>query len=165
MAESRTPVLDHQAILVKIDRMACEICEKHTDSNRLILCGMNTRGFDIAGRMAAKIREILPELEVSLVHVDTHAAVQPVFEPATGFANEQVIVVDDVINTGKTLMHVLQEIFNQHPGSIETAFLAKREHRNYPVKADYVGISLATTLQEHVVFDNSNTSALEVYLN
>jgi pyrimidine operon attenuation protein/uracil phosphoribosyltransferase len=165
MAETRTPILDHQAILVKIDRMACEICEKHTESSRLILCGMNSRGFDIAKRLASQIAKVLPSLIVDLVQVDTHSGSDTIFTPATKFSGEQVVVVDDVINTGKTLMHVLQKIFNENPSNIETAFLAKREHRNYPVKADYVGISLATTLQEHVVFDNQDPSGLQVYLN
>jgi pyrimidine operon attenuation protein/uracil phosphoribosyltransferase len=165
MSEPRTPILDHQAILVKIDRMACEICEKHTETKEILVCGMNSRGFDIAGRMAAKIKEFLPGLQVTLLRVDTHSGPEVVFSPAVKFDGQKVLVVDDVINTGKTLMDVVQKVFNQGAASIETAFLAKREHRNFPVKADYVGISLATTLQEHVVFDNSNTAALQVYLN
>jgi pyrimidine operon attenuation protein / uracil phosphoribosyltransferase len=89
----------------------------------------------------------------------------PQFVPEMNMADQNIIVVDDVINTGETLMHVLQNIFSKKPRTIKTAFLAKREHRNYPVKADFVGISLATTLQEHVLFDNSNPAALEVCLN
>jgi pyrimidine operon attenuation protein/uracil phosphoribosyltransferase len=61
-------------------------------------------------------------------------------------------------------MQAIHAIFAERPETIETAFLAKREHRNFPVKADYVGISLATTLQEHVYFDNSKSDKLKVYL-
>lgn len=165
MPQEKTLILDHHTILVKIDRMACEICENQTENNELILCGMNSRGFFIAGIMANKIKAILPELNITLVQVDTHSTGQPRFEPKVDMKGRNVIVIDDVINTGKTLMHVIQDIFNHDPESIHTAFLAKREHRNYPVKADYVGISLATTLQEHVVFDNSDPNGLQVYLN
>lgn len=164
MSASVTQVLNHDDILIKIDRMACEICEKHTTGGELIICGMNSRGFDIAERISRKMQMILPELKLYLVQVDTHHG-KTEFLPKISFENQQVLVVDDVINTGKTLMAVIQSIFNENPTNIETAFLAKREHRNYPVKADYVGISLATTLQEHVVYDNEDSNALKVYLN
>lgn len=164
MDAEKTPVLDHQAVLIKLERMACEICETHTDSDKLIICGMNQRGYYIAGQLSARVAQILPELKITLVQAD--AEKDPIqFLPQTDMAGQHVLLADDVINTGSTLMKVLQQIYSMKPSSIKTAFLAKREHRNYPVKADYVGVSLATTLQEHVVFNNSNPSALEVYLN
>ncbi|MCC7298543.1 MAG: hypothetical protein IT244_09435 [Bacteroidia bacterium] len=162
--QDKTPILDHHAIGVKIERMACEICEKHTESSEITICGMNSRGFYLAGELGKQVLQILPEVAVNLVQVTTNTNLEPSFSPLTDFKSRNVVVVDDVINTGKTLMHVLKVIFDQDPNSIETAFLAKREHRSYPVKADYVGVSLATTLQEHVYFDNSNPNELEVYL-
>lgn len=162
---NKTLVLDHASILIKLERMACEISEKHSDGVEMVICGMNERGFYIAQHLAEKILEILPDASLNLVQVLTMDHTAPQFKPQTDFNKRAVIVVDDVINTGKTLMHVLKNIFDADPASIETAFLAKREHRNYPVKADYVGVSLATTLQEHVFFDNSNPTALQVYLN
>jgi pyrimidine operon attenuation protein/uracil phosphoribosyltransferase len=86
------------------------------------------------------------------------------FSPSADFAGKHVLVMDDVINTGATLMLVLSAIFRHKPVSIGTVFLAKREHRNFPVKADYVGISIATTLQDHVAFDNTDPNNLSVYL-
>lgn len=163
-AENKTLILDHDAILLKLERMACEICEKHTQSQSIVLCGMNSRGFFIAGQLAAHIQHILPALKVELLQVTIEGGA-PVFSPNSSFQGKSVVVADDVINTGKTLMQVINSIFNHQPSSIETAFLAKREHKNYPVKADYYGISLATTLQEHVYFDNTLPDALQVYLN
>jgi pyrimidine operon attenuation protein / uracil phosphoribosyltransferase len=163
-AGNKTLILDHDAILLKLERIACEICEKHTQSQSIVICGMNSRGFFIAGQLAAHIKNILPSLQIELVQVTAEGGM-PAFSPQTNFTGKSVVVADDVINTGKTLMQVVNSIFNQQPASIETAFLAKREHRNYPVKADYFGISLATTLQEHVYFDNSVPHALQVYLN
>lgn len=165
MSAQQTPVLNHQSILTKLERMACEICEEHMESTRIVLCGMNSRGFFIATALAQKVKSILPELAVDLVQVDTTTNTEVAFLPQLNLEACHIIVVDDVINTGETLMHVLQNIFSKKPKTIKTAFLAKREHRNYPVKADFVGISLATTLQEHVVFDNNDPNALRVYLN
>lgn len=165
MAETKTMILEHQSIITKMDRMACEICEKHTESSQLIICGLNSRGFFLASQLSGRINAILPELQTVLVQVTTHNTDTPFYSPATDFKGKHVLVVDDVINTGATLMMVLQQVFAASPQSIETAFLAKREHRSFPVKADYVGISLATTLLEHVQFDNSNPDSLIVYLN
>lgn len=163
-AENKTLILDHDVILLKLERIACEICEKHTQSQSIVLCGMNSRGYFIAGQLATHINKILPSLQIELVQVTAEGGM-PVFTPQTEFKGKSVLVADDVINTGKTLMQVVNSIFTNQPASIETAFLAKREHRNYPVKADYFGISLATTLQEHVYFDNASPNALQVYLN
>lgn len=162
--ENKTLILNHEAILTKLERMACEIAEKHTEQNELVFCGMNTRGFYIADTISQKVTSILTHLKITLVQVITQEDGTTVFSPEVDFQGKSVIVVDDVINTGRTLMWVLNTIFNGNPASIETAFLAKREHRNYPVKADYVGISLATTLQEHVYFDNRQPQGLQVYL-
>ena len=165
MGSTKTMVLDHASILTKLERMACEICEKHTSSERLLICGLNQRGFFLATEISNYIVKILPLLKTELIQIDTHSGNEPVFSPNPAFEAQHVLLVDDVINTGFTLMQVLQKVFSQKPLSIGTAFLAKREHRNFPVKADYVGISLATTLQQHVNFDNSNSSNLQVYLS
>ncbi|MBL7811141.1 MAG: phosphoribosyltransferase [Bacteroidetes bacterium] len=163
MEPSKTLILDHAAIAIKLERIATEICEKHTHTEKVVFCGLNQRGYFLAGEIANRCKAILPALQVVLVQC--HAGNSVAFSPAGSFAGNHVVVVDDVINSGKTLMQVLQVIFNDGAATIETAFLAKREHRSFPVKADYVGVSLATTLQEHVHFDNSNPAGLQVYLS
>ena len=146
-----------------MERMACEICEKHIDSGELVICGLNSRGFVLSKLLGEQITATDPNLSVkninAIVTADTVS-----FSPSADFAGKHVLVMDDVINTGATLMLVLSEIFRHKPVSIGTVFLAKREHRNFPVKADYVGISIATTLQDHVAFDNTDPNNLSVYL-
>jgi pyrimidine operon attenuation protein/uracil phosphoribosyltransferase len=75
-----------------------------------------------------------------------------------------VILIDDVIHSGGTAMQVLVDLYEHGFDTIRTAFLAEREHRNYPIRADFVGVSIATTLQEHVFFSNENPSDLQLYL-
>lgn len=164
MQPEKTLILDHQAVLTKLERMACEICEKHYHDGELVLCGLNSRGYFLAVLLREKISQVLPKLTCTLIN----ARVQEggvAFDVPVSFRDKHVLVMDDVINTGATLMLVLSRIFGEHPKSIATAFLAKREHRYFPVKADYVGVSLATTLQEHVQFDNSDPANLNVFLN
>jgi pyrimidine operon attenuation protein/uracil phosphoribosyltransferase len=146
-----------------MERMACEICEKHINSGELVICGLNSRGFALSKLLGEQITATDPNLSVKNINaVVTAESVS--FSPAADFAGKHVLVMDDVINTGATLMLVLSEIFRHKPVSIGTVFLAKREHRNFPVKADYVGISIATTLQDHVAFDNTDSNNLSVYL-
>jgi pyrimidine operon attenuation protein/uracil phosphoribosyltransferase len=146
-----------------MERMACEICEKHIDSGELVICGLNSRGFVLSKLLGEQITATDPNLSVKNINA-TVTADTVSFSPSADFAGKHVLVMDDVINTGATLMLVLSEIFRHKPVSIGTVFLAKREHRNFPVKADYVGISIATTLQDHVAFDNTDPNNLSVYL-
>jgi pyrimidine operon attenuation protein / uracil phosphoribosyltransferase len=81
------------------------------------------------------------------------------------FSGRHVIVADDVLNSGKTLMHVIQPIVAANPISLETVFLAERSYRSFPVRADYTGISLATTIQEHVSFDASDPADMALWLS
>ena len=124
---------------------------------------MNDRGFALSQLLGKKVAAIDPNLKVTDINARvTGDAVQ--FLPEVNFQGKHVLVMDDVINTGSTLMLVLSEIYRCKPNSIGTVFLAKREHRNFPVKADYVGISIATTLQEHVQFDSTDPNNLSIYL-
>jgi pyrimidine operon attenuation protein / uracil phosphoribosyltransferase len=163
MNSAKTPILNHSEILTKLERMACEICEKHIDSGELVICGLNSRGFALSKLLGEKITAIDSELRVKNVNAVVEKD-SVVFLPDADFTGKHILLMDDVINTGSTLMLVLSEIYRQKPVSIGTVFLAKREHRNFPVKADYVGISIATTLQEHVQFDSTDPDNLSIYL-
>lgn len=163
MTTDKTKILSHKEILTKLERMACEICEKHISSGELVICGLNSRGFALSKLLGEKVNAIDSQLKV--IHINAVVEKDAVaFLPSAEFAGKHVLVMDDVINTGSTLMLVLSEIYRQRPVSIGTVFLAKREHRNFPVKADYVGVSIATTLQEHVQFDSTDPNNLSVYL-
>jgi pyrimidine operon attenuation protein/uracil phosphoribosyltransferase len=155
-------ILNHQQIEIKTQRMACEIAECYAQEQELTLCGLNERGYYLAQRLAQEIGKFTPHLKINLIQVQTLDGVS--FEPVSSFAKKHILLIDDVINSGRTLMDVMDDVYKDKPASIRTAFLAKREHRAFPVKADFVGISLATTLKEHVFFDNSNAKKLKVYL-
>lgn len=163
MESKNAVILNHQEILIRLRRMANEIAEQHCDIDNLYLVGLNERGYFLASEIGTELKDILPaaNIETGQVSVVNNKAL---FASATHYNGKTVIVVDDVINSGRTLMVVLSELFAMGAAHIQTVFLAKREHRNFPVKADYVGISIATTLQEHVLFDNADEANLRVYL-
>jgi len=123
------------------------------------LIGLNERGSFLAKLIQTGLTETLPHLQVSFQQMDVLSDM-----PACDFNSEHILIVDDVLNSGKTAFIAAMSCMNAKIKTMETAFLAVREHRSFPVAANYVGLSIATTLQDHVLFDNENADNLNVYL-
>lgn len=165
---SKTIILNHNQILHKVKRIAFQIVENKQSSTNLCIGGIDTRG----GFLAKLIYQELRKMEISDVKLfsisinreleGTEAVDISIHE--VQLKNAHVIIVDDVLNTGRTLMNVLLKIGLYHPEQIETCFLVQRSHRKFPLRGDYVGISLATTFQEHVSFNMNDKQNLEAYL-
>jgi len=152
-------VLRDPEIRITIKRMVLQIAENYVDISQLTLVGLNERGSFLATLIRNGLNEVLPNLEVGLEQLTVVKDM-----PASDFKFDHIIIVDDVLNSGKTAFIAAMACMNAHVLKLETAFLAVREHRNFPVSANYVGLSIATTLQDHVLFDNENPEDLTVYL-
>ncbi|GGK58456.1 phosphoribosyltransferase family protein [Rufibacter glacialis] len=147
-------ILDHHQILQKIKRMAFEIYEHNFEEKQLVLAGIHENGYFLAQRLAQELRAISP-LEVTLLEVRLHKteplthdiAISPVLPSLT---NTAVVLVDDVLNTGKTLAYTLRAFLDKDCKKLEIATLVNRHHTRYPISATYTGYSLATTLREHI---------------
>ncbi len=85
-------------------------------------------------------------------------------DPATDFTNKVIIVVDDVSNSGKTLLYALKPFLDFSPKKIQTLVLVERSHTSFPVRPDYVGLSIATTLQEHIYVEVHGEKITGAYL-
>lgn len=152
---SRVQILDQAGIQARLRRMAYEIYEAHYDVQRLIVIGIDVRGGFLAHRLVEQLREI-SALEVELVPAYLDRDSDP---PGIGIElqagvedlqGQRLLVVDDVLYTGTTLLHVVSILLHAQPASIQTAILIDRGHRLLPVSSDVVGLQLATTLQQHV---------------
>lgn len=152
-------VLRDPEIRIIIRRIAFQIAENHTDHFELLLIGLNQRGYYLANLIKQELQGILPSLSLKLQALDMALLVE---KPS--FSAAHILIVDDVLNSGKTAFIAASACMHGQLVKLETAFLAVREHRNFPIAANYVGLSIATTLQEHVLFDNDNESDLRVYL-
>jgi len=162
---TRTTLKTHTEIRLIFQRMACEIAEAFADETELYLVAINQRGMAIALEINHELDRILPNCNVSLGNVQVSddyrwEGVVPNMVALT----TPVIIIDDVIHSGGTAMQLLVDLYERGFEIIRTAFLAQREHRNYPIHANFVGLSIATTLQEHVWFNNENPSDLQLYL-
>lgn len=166
--ENETIILEHNQILQKVKRISYEILEHNFKAKKLWLGGLNERGFYLAKLMKKNLESICDK-DVTLFQIefpeiekgDYAAQISEMPKPKKG---DTIILVDDVLNSGKTLANALVPFIQINPTKLDVAVLADRNHRRYPVYADYVGISLATTLKEHVYFNAEDHKKLLVYL-
>ena len=166
MNSSTTLVLNAQQIEQKLCRMAWEVLEKNHQESHIVIAGISPQGSILAQRLSKYLSDIstimIEIIDVKLDKVNPLSS--PVLVSAHRELNDKVVVlVDDVLKSGKTLMYGAQYFLNQPIKKLMTAILIDRNYKTYPIKADVVGLSLATTLQEHVTVDLGKKEA--VYLN
>ncbi len=160
-------IMHHQQVEQKLNRLAWQVYEKNTEVSTLIIAGIDQRGYAIAQQLKSYLNAISNiKIELLKINVDKE---KPSNETTlldrdiAKFSNFPVLVIDDVLNSGRTLVYALSPfIKNKHP-QISTLVLVDRNHRRFPVYADFVGMSLATTMQEHVEVTFQN-GQFEVFL-
>lgn len=153
------PSLILNAVQVKqrIDRIAYQIYEDSSNEKELIIAGISNSGYRFAILINEVLKTICP-IPTQLIEIKLNKenpvefSLQPNYQ-ISDFKNKSIIIVDDVLNSGKTLMYSLRPFLECDVKKIRTALLVNRDHKRYPVEADFVGITLSTTLQEHIRVD------------
>jgi pyrimidine operon attenuation protein/uracil phosphoribosyltransferase len=162
-------LLDPRQTLQKIKRIAYEICEHNLAEQSIVLAGIYDEGYFLAKMLETELQAIAPFQVVLLkITLDKTAQTQPqvtLDQPALDFNDKVVIICDDVLNSGRTLMYATQPFVAQHCKKLQIAVLVERSHRRFPIRADYVGYALATTLQEHVTVNLHTPYSMGAYLN
>ncbi len=162
-------ILNHWQIRQKIKRIAYEIYERNFEEQELVLIGINQRGMEVARLILEELLEIADGLMITVSRVQLSPQ-NPLTNdillemPSKELEGKTIIVVDDVANTGKTLFYAMRPMMVVLPKKIETAVLVDRMHKNFPVRTDYIGLSLATTIAEHIFVDIIDTSEYAAYL-
>ncbi|WP_172917444.1 phosphoribosyltransferase family protein [Capnocytophaga canis] len=151
-----TTILNHQDIENKIRRIAYQIYEKHLNESEIILAGIEGNGYLFAEKLNACLSEICP-LKIVLCKVKMNKR-NPLEGTSTSvesmdYKNKSVVLVDDVLNSGMTLIYGVKHFLEVPLKRLTTAVLVNRNHKNFPIKADFKGISLSTSLQEHISVD------------
>ncbi len=154
MNETASSVLDDRQIKQKIQRIAYEIYENHFGESQLWLAGIDGQGYELARLLQAKLSEISP-IKISLlkVTVDKQAPSQQEVKtdlPIENVKGSSIILVDDVLYTGRTLAYALEPFLHQPIKSLRVAVLVNRSHTVFPVQPTYTGYELSTTLSDHI---------------
>jgi pyrimidine operon attenuation protein/uracil phosphoribosyltransferase len=156
-------ILTRETAVMKLRRIAYEILENNRGENHLILAGIRESGSVVAKQLQTILKEI-SNLSTDLITISfdkKHPSVIDVSDK-TDFTNKVIIIIDDVTNSGKTLLYALKPFLEFYPKKIQTLVLVERSHKTYPIHPDYVGLTLATTLEDHIyveVKDNEITGA------
>ncbi|MCB0430910.1 MAG: phosphoribosyltransferase [Flavobacteriales bacterium] len=154
MPKSKTKILDGSRIQQKINRMAFQIYEDNVDEKEVLIAGIRKNGYLLAERIAEALKKVSP-LKVKLIEVelDKHNPIKYEIElplEENELKDKVVILVDDVLNSGKTLIYGARRFLRQPLKKLRTVVLVNRAHTRYPIHADFEGMSLSSTLQEHV---------------
>jgi pyrimidine operon attenuation protein/uracil phosphoribosyltransferase len=159
-----TEVLGSADISRALTRIAHEIVERNKGGQDVVVLGIPTRGVPLAGRIAQRLADIEPEIEahailgaldVTMYRDDLHKqpprAIGQTDLPAQGIDNKVVVLVDDVLFSGRTIRAALDALKDLgRPRSVQLATLIDRGHRELPIRSDFVGKNLPTSLSERV---------------
>lgn len=160
MTVTSNVILTHDEIVHKIKRIAYQIYESNVEEKELILAGIENNGYVLAKKLKTVLKQISPiEPILCKVSIDKKNPINEITTsiPAEGYRNKSVILIDDVLNSGTTLIYGVKHFLNVPLKQFKTAVLVNRNHKKYPVKADFKGISLSTSLKEHVNIDLNGT--------
>jgi pyrimidine operon attenuation protein/uracil phosphoribosyltransferase len=161
---SQNIILSHQEIEHKIKRIAYQIYETFVEEESIVLAGIASNGFVLAEKLATTLNTISP-IKVILceVKIDKTNPNSEIFTSISKeeYQNKGIVLVDDVLNSGSTLMYGVKHFLDVPLKKFKTAVLVDRNHKKYPIKVDFKGISLSTSSHEHVsvVFEKNNSFA------
>ena len=161
-------ILTHQQIQHKIRRIAYQIYESNVDEKEIVVAGIEGGGLHFAKKIVKTLEEIT-NIKITLCKVTINkdnpleGGVKTSIDES-GYKNKSIVLVDDVLNSGSTLIYGVRHFLCTPLKQLKTAVLVNRNHKRFPVKADFKGISLSTSLNEHVkvVFKANNDA---VYLD
>jgi pyrimidine operon attenuation protein / uracil phosphoribosyltransferase len=154
MNKAATLVLTAKQIGQKVNRIAWQVYEDNIQEKEIVVAGIANTGFLLAERIADVLGKIAP-FKITLIKIilDKENPLVCTMEPdalSAELKGKVVVLVDDVLNSGMTLTYSLRPFMELGIRKIRTVILVDRNHKRFPTGADFTGISLATTMQEHI---------------
>lgn len=150
-------VLNKAQIQQKTERIAFEIIENTFEQPKIYMAGIQGNGYLFAERLVAQLSNHTDqEIVLIKITVDKTSPIEKAVAfsiPASELENGTVILVDDVINSGRTMIYAVKALLEKPLALLKVATLVNRTHRRYPVQADFVGVDISTTLQDNIVVE------------
>lgn len=159
-------ILNQESANQKLHRMALELAENLSGSDAaLILVGVKDSGLVIAHKIAGLVRPYIKnEIKIISVTLNKDMPKEVILSENINLNDLNVVLIDDVANSGKTLLYGLKPFLDYYPRTVQTMVMVERMHKLYPVKPDYVGLSVATTLEDHIQLEIANDEVVGAYI-
>ena len=159
-------ILNKEEVNRKIRRLAYEIAERNFGEEEFFLAGIREQGYYLAKLLVEELKGISSaRTQLIAISLDKRNPDEIKLDPAFDFNGKNILLVDDVASSGKTMLYALKPFLQYHPKKIETLALVERTHKQFPVKVDYVGLSVATTLEEHIFVEVVDGEIVGAYMN
>ena len=157
-------ILTNSQIKRKIKRISLQIIESNVEEKEIVLAGIEQNGFLLAKELNKMITE-LSNLNIKLcsLKIDKKNPINNIITSlnSSEYKNKSIVVVDDVLNSGSTLMYAVKHFLDTELRQLKTTVLVDRNHKKFPIKVDFKGVSLSTSIQNHVKvqFDKNSIEA------
>lgn len=158
-----TVILTQQQIGQKVKRIAFQILENNIEQDAIFIAGISGNGYIFAQKLKEQLDQISTKnIILCEVKMDKKQPLDSVSTsiPINDLADRSIVLVDDVLNSGRTLIYAVRYLLQVPLKRIKTAVLVNRNHKDFPVKSDFKGISLSTSLEEHVEVDLEKAQAI-----
>ena len=156
-------ILDNSDVENKIQRIGLEILEDNIDESKITLFGISDNGKLIAQKLVSLINKIS---DIKIVLIEVVIENGPIeYNGKFNILDESIVIIGDVSQTGRTLQLVISNLMEHKPAKIKTSVIINRDQAMYPVKIDYAGLSLSTSVNEHVDVIVDEKDRLSVYLS
>ncbi|MBD0331989.1 MAG: phosphoribosyltransferase [Chitinophagaceae bacterium] len=163
--QTKNCILTADVVKRKLRRMAFEIAENNIDAESLVIAGINGNGVVVARNLSSALQQVISvQVELVTVQINKKQVLEVSVDHQFEFNDKTIILVDDVANTGKTMLYAVRPFLAFAPKKIQTLVLVERSHKQFPILIDYVGLSISTTLQEHIVVEVEDEGITGAYL-
>ena len=158
-------ILSREVTEKKLRRMALEVAERNAEEKQLLLIGIKDNGVVIAHTIKNYLKDIFNgEIKVIELSLDKRRPGKITLSENVDFNDKSVLLIDDVANSGKAMLYALKPLLEAYPKKIETMALVERTHKIFPVKVDYTGFSISTTLDEHIYVEVAGDKVIGAWM-
>jgi len=164
--EQRNQIMTAEVANKKLRRMALQVVEQNYTEAQLILVGIKASGSVIAAKIGQYIKEVFTgEVVLLELSMDKKHPLSISLDSDMDLNDKTIVLIDDVANSGRTMLYALKPLLNQLPKKVQTLALVERTHKSFPVDVDYVGFSVSTTLDEHILVEVADGEVMGAWLN
>jgi len=164
--EQRNQIMTAEVANKKLRRMALQVVEQNYTEAQLILVGIKASGSVIAAKIGQYIKEVFTgEVVLLELSMDKKHPLIISLDSDMDLNDKTIVLIDDVANSGRTMLYALKPLLNQLPKKVQTLALVERTHKSFPVDVDYVGFSVSTTLDEHILVEVADGEVMGAWLN